>query len=355
MKKLYFLALLLCNVSLYAQDPNIVGTWYLHYFPVDLDAGTPLILGDAPKNPYITINPDYSYEGVAACNTFSGNLVYNTTLEAYENTNFSKTNNTCITSQYNEFESRFFTELAYPQFYISGDDNNLTLETIPGFGLEFKENPLFPDPVFQGTWYLSQMVVDLGETYFIENINPAIQPSITIFPDLTYTGQGACNTFSGTLIEDPNNSNGQYISQNFITSTNTCATPYLEMFDMDFITHLEDGSFRIDLVQPQSGTIEMNVLFNIFSTMKFSNQPILNIANNTNSNFTIFPNPTKDKIFIVYKKDTPTLVSVFNVSGQKVLNTTSDTQIDLSTLSDGIYFIKMITENREEVVKIVKN
>ncbi len=77
-----------------------------------------------------------------------------------------------------------------------------------------------------------------------------------------------------------------------------------------------------------------------------------------NNLFSIIPNPSKDKITISSPSITDnTHLSVFNVSGEKVLEkqlTDTETQIDISALPRGVYFVRVRNEKMVEVEKMVK-
>jgi hypothetical protein len=70
------------------------------------------------------------------------------------------------------------------------------------------------------------------------------------------------------------------------------------------------------------------------------------------------PNPSKDKITISSSAITGnTQLSIFNVNGEKVIEmqlTYTETQIDISTLPRGVYFVKLQNEKMVEVGKMVK-
>jgi hypothetical protein len=79
---------------------------------------------------------------------------------------------------------------------------------------------------------------------------------------------------------------------------------------------------------------------------------------NTGNGFTFIPNPSNDKITISSSAITVnTLLSIFNVSGEKVLErqlTDTETQIDISALPRGVYFVRVQNEKMVEVGKMVK-
>jgi N-acetylneuraminic acid mutarotase len=79
---------------------------------------------------------------------------------------------------------------------------------------------------------------------------------------------------------------------------------------------------------------------------------------NTRNGISIIPNPSNNKITISSPAITGnTLLSIFNVSGKKVIEkqlTDNETQIDISALPRGVYFVRLQNENMVEIGKIVK-
>jgi subtilisin family serine protease len=78
-----------------------------------------------------------------------------------------------------------------------------------------------------------------------------------------------------------------------------------------------------------------------------------------NTLFNVFPNPTSSKINVeinALNGDVVT-IEVYNAIGEMVLRTNSDqikTQIDLSPLSNGVYFLKVTKRNESAFERIVK-
>jgi hypothetical protein len=72
----------------------------------------------------------------------------------------------------------------------------------------------------------------------------------------------------------------------------------------------------------------------------------------------IIPNPSNDKITISSSAITGiTQLSIFNASGEKVIErqlTDTETQIDISALPRGVYFLRVKDEKMVEVEKIIK-
>lgn len=72
--------------------------------------------------------------------------------------------------------------------------------------------------------------------------------------------------------------------------------------------------------------------------------------------FTVFPNPVKDFLTILAPQDQYT-TTVYNIQGQLVSETTThtgNTQLDYSAYANGIYFIKIASNNAIKTIKVIK-
>lgn len=71
----------------------------------------------------------------------------------------------------------------------------------------------------------------------------------------------------------------------------------------------------------------------------------------------IYPNPVKDDIIISYNEEIK-LITIYDVLGKKILEkkaTSEQVNLNLSTLTPGIYFVKIVTKtNKQSTTKILK-
>jgi hypothetical protein len=74
---------------------------------------------------------------------------------------------------------------------------------------------------------------------------------------------------------------------------------------------------------------------------------------NTNT-LSVYPNPVKDLINI-NTIDNVKNVTIFNVNGQKVLEIANYSQINVSNLPTGMYFLNIKTNQRNQVIRILKH
>ena len=73
-------------------------------------------------------------------------------------------------------------------------------------------------------------------------------------------------------------------------------------------------------------------------------------------NFNYYPNPVKNSLFIK-NASTIDIIEITSILGQTILSKKVNelqTEIDLSSLSNGIYFVKATSEGQEKTIKIIK-
>ncbi|MEI7596675.1 MAG: YCF48-related protein [Bacteroidota bacterium] len=79
---------------------------------------------------------------------------------------------------------------------------------------------------------------------------------------------------------------------------------------------------------------------------------------NSSSNYIISPNPTSDKLRIENLSNTKeTSISIYNISGQLILTKTTnntEVEIDVNKIDNGIYFVRIQTDDNIESMKFIK-
>ena len=96
---------------------------------------------------------------------------------------------------------------------------------------------------------------------------------------------------------------------------------------------------------------------NFSEVYTFTVDGILGINEQSIEGLVMYPNPTKD-VLNLFANTPITDVKIVNVLGQVLLNKTSNTsisQIDVSSLATGNYFISVTSENRTKVLQFLKN
>jgi hypothetical protein len=82
----------------------------------------------------------------------------------------------------------------------------------------------------------------------------------------------------------------------------------------------------------------------------------LNLNNYDSENFKSYPNPVEDVLYLSYDKRI-TKLSVFNMLGQEVLGlktNLSNTAINMANLAAGMYTVKIMSNNEEKRIRVIK-
>ncbi len=109
-----------------------------------------------------------------------------------------------------------------------------------------------------------------------------------------------------------------------------------------------DAAFGNDLefgTTPNGWTTNNTALFTITT---------LGIPENNLSEFTVFPNPTKDWLEIKSDNATINSVRLFDSYGRMIVSSKNVSKLDLSHLSSGIYFLEIESETHSIRKKIIK-
>ncbi|MBT8262193.1 MAG: T9SS type A sorting domain-containing protein [Bacteroidia bacterium] len=189
MKNVILIVLLAIGASGFAQDPEMIGTWYLRAFTADLSDPVFITNNDAPQNPTLIVYSDYSFEGIGACNTFTGQFQYDPVEEVYFHTSFIPTTDDCGDPGYNTFEDGYFAHfddtLGLFLRYVPIGSGLLLLEIeSPGFGMEFQ------DTVFLGVDENPISLINIYPTITSEYVNVSKPTSIAIEKAIVYNSLG---------------------------------------------------------------------------------------------------------------------------------------------------------------------
>ena len=82
--------------------------------------------------------------------------------------------------------------------------------------------------------------------------------------------------------------------------------------------------------------------------------PNVGINETNTENISVYPNPAKDKLFILGLSK-PSKVSIYNVLGKLVFSETTSSEVDLEGLQSGVYIVKIMNQQKETTRKFVKN
>ena len=82
---------------------------------------------------------------------------------------------------------------------------------------------------------------------------------------------------------------------------------------------------------------------------------VLDIENIDDASFSVYPNPTSG-IINIQSKENIQKAELFDINGRLIFTKTSNSQMNISKLSVGVYMLKVLTENgKSSTKKIIKN
>lgn len=185
------------------------------------------------------------------------------------------------------------------------------------------------------------------------------------FPNLQYLNISGNNIslidFNGTLESDEDNQSIQTLSSS--SSLDSLIVDDNELTELDVsglsISYLSaTNNPNLSTICVSQSQLNSNVQnWDKDGSAQYSAQCSMTVGSNevSVSNTTIYPNPTQGILNI--KSDAQVgLVEVFELSGRKVLSTTNQSQIDISGLESGIYYLNVFNQAGDKLrtVNIVK-
>jgi hypothetical protein len=180
--------------------------------------------------------------------------------------------------------------------------------------------------------------------------------------NVTVTDANNCTDFSGVLIQEPlpislisNHTNETVSDANNGTATVTASggtQPYTFLWsnngNTQTIENLSAGSYQVTVK-------DANLCMNTISVIVLAAAPTIAISENIRGQITLSPNPVNEFFLINCKDKKIDIGEIFTANGLKI-KTLYDFDvikpISVSELSEGVYFLKLITNERE--VRILK-
>jgi len=112
--------------------------------------------------------------------------------------------------------------------------------------------------------------------------------------------------------------------------------------------------------QHKCGPTDSNNPFGEMEDYAVEITPALSIGEFENSKFSMYPNPTNGIVTLNFAQATPVQsISVYSITGQQIIskpitNISKEYSLDLGNTADGIYMVKVQTENGQFIKRIVK-
>lgn len=335
------------------QNPELSQTWYFNSIYYEFDPEINIADINPPISPTLTVD-GLNFSGEAACNTYSGTFSLSG-IGHYVVDTFTKTNNVCDYQSHTDFEVTYLGSFSEGNIYdpvVSNgpfDVQYLELSNPLFWGLKFSNNP-FPVPDLFNNWYLWSINYDSGDVIEISTIDPPIVPNLSIYPDLDIEGVGDCNSFSGDFEYDAVNET--LTTFNYSETLLICDEETIEADYFAFFSSGEPLIYSIHIFDPNQLTIS-SPLFNY--NLVFNKNPILSIPSFDKLEVVIYPNPVSNTLNISSENSVIDSITIYSSTGKKVLeNFKIENSIDVSNLSNGMYFIEISSGPKKSVKKFIK-
>jgi len=120
-----------------------------------------------------------------------------------------------------------------------------------------------------------------------------------------------------------------------------------------------DNSYATVDAYPQTGTNYYRLkLVNKDGSFTYSNIVSIQVGSNGNTPFVVCPNPTSRQLIVNYVAANNAIISIYNLTGQKVLSIPTNgqpkTTIDVSNLANGTYLLQYNSDTETLVSKFIK-
>ena len=113
--------------------------------------------------------------------------------------------------------------------------------------------------------------------------------------------------------------------------------------------------FTYEITDEGNGALSMIVTASNGDKVYYGNDLLTN-GDLSIADFHVYPNPVQDELFVNSKGNSIDGITVYSLTGQQLIYRTGQTNsIDVSSLSDGIYFLEIVSEGKKQVQKFVKN
>lgn len=215
------------------------------------------------------------------------------------------------------------------------------------------------DPrLFENTWYLQNVIID-GQ----DNFPPSNEevPYVPLWMEQNHLETSVCDTGSG-MIEFSSIDSSFFFTNGMAMTLGNCYISdnfpfqviyFHDFFNSNYIT--VDDIFVYEIIDGGDNNYTLTITSAEGNQAIYGNQ-ILATEDFKEFQFYIYPNPASDHLSLSSKDIHGTIeVRIFNVEGKllkkRYSNGKNDFQMDISSLSSGLYFLKIQTEEGNVVVK----
>lgn len=213
------------------------------------------------------------------------------------------------------------------------------------------------NPDIVNTWYLISIEQDLQPTIYTEDVSPSISPFMVINPDLSFSGFGACNIFTGWFTEGLDLPDGSIYVTAFNPDNNNCESESQNTYEDAYFFQLDlpDGivyNYQVTISDPESSFFILNPAPGYYLNFRLA---ALNTQEQTKNALTLYPNPTDDSFKIKGEIPQDASISITSISGVTQHLSKSQYQgYSIGHLPSGVYIITIQTPKQKQQLRLVK-
>lgn len=263
---------------------------------------------------------------------------------------------------------------------VLGEPYKLTGEAILTFFQNFRNQKFIEDAsgaiLLDDTAGVITTTYDIGDgisevTGTLQNLNGMLHLLPSVDPGQAFTTGNAVEALEVTvpeLIANPNNYESEFVQiKNALIDTTT----NIEWInDTAYTLTTPEGTYtfrtsfnNVDYIGTATPTVAQNIS-GIITEQENGNYVItarsladfgefLNVTEQEQPIFSVFPNPAKGLITIATAISGQKTVTIYDSSGRRVINTTTDKYVDISTLSQGMYFVRIKEGTHAHMISLI--
>lgn len=210
---------------------------------------------------------------------------------------------------------------------------------------------------FIDNWYLHTLSVN-NQVYDVASLPITQNPTMIIEADYTLHGFGFCNEYSGEYnywVHAPLGVDDTFQPINVTFGNDPCTGDLQVLEDGFFVMFAEEKVSDVYVISPPGTNPKHIVLQHPGGYHEYKNFPALKTPEFGDFDFSLFPNPTSDRLFINTSEKLLSVV-ITDVQGKKVKTGQYETspEIDVSELKAGMYFITLTAAEGRVTKKFIK-
>ena len=200
-------------------------------------------------------------------------------------------------------------------------------------------------------------------TLFGENPNDGLDPCISNSDSFTSgSSESWPYVFTACTVDDGNSGESQTLEINITSLPEDGANYRIAKTTANgnfFFGNPQELSLGLNTLTVTSVTFARTVKFQFdngnicFDSLDLNNQSVLSSTLTDIYNLSIYPNPTKSMLFVDGNEDIISL-ELFSISGRSLMQVNNTNQLDISSFSTGVYFLKVNDGTTSVIKKIIK-